>query len=308
MLVSIIIPVYNAERFIIKCIESIISQTFKDWELLLINDGSTDNSGNICEEYARKDSRIFVFQKENEGVSRARNLGLNESKGQWVMFVDADDWITEDCLAQCVYNLKKYDLDAFQFGCTLVYPTKQFKVVKKQTEVLSGEQYVKNGVFNVCVGGGIYRHSVIKEHNLRFVNDLKLAEDQVFILSFFRYCNRIKYENKAYYYYLQNPSSAVHNPQSKDILNSCEYLINFSKEVPMVKPLIDSDILRFIIELIKNADVPYLTIKKLYEKQEVNEPMYDSTLQNLFFRIAKINFRLSYLIAIIGRFVMNLNK
>ena len=94
--VSIIVPVYNAEKAIGKCIESILSQEFTDFELLLINDGSKDNSGAVLDEYAAKDSRIRVIHKTNSGVSATRNLGLKEAKGDYIQFLDADDWMTSD--------------------------------------------------------------------------------------------------------------------------------------------------------------------------------------------------------------------
>lgn len=90
--ISVIVPVYNTEKYLHRCIDSILAQTFTDFELLLIDDGSKDNSGTICDEYAAKDSRVRVFHKENGGVSSARNLGLDNAKGEWISFVDSDDY------------------------------------------------------------------------------------------------------------------------------------------------------------------------------------------------------------------------
>lgn len=95
-LISIIVPIYNAESTLNRCIDSIINQSFDDWELLLIDDGSKDQSGKICDEYATKDSRIKVFHKENGGVSSARNLGLDNALGKWITFIDSDDKIFDD--------------------------------------------------------------------------------------------------------------------------------------------------------------------------------------------------------------------
>ncbi len=91
--ISVIVPVYNVEQYLPRCIDSILAQTFTDFELLLIDDGSRDNSGKICDEYAEKDSRIRVFHKENGGVSSARNVGLDNTCGEYVSFIDSDDWI-----------------------------------------------------------------------------------------------------------------------------------------------------------------------------------------------------------------------
>lgn len=97
--ISVIVPVYKVEKYLPKCIDSILQQIFTDFELLLIDDGSPDNSGKICDEYAIKDSRIRVFHKKNGGVSSARNLGLDNAKGEWISFIDADDWISSDFLS-----------------------------------------------------------------------------------------------------------------------------------------------------------------------------------------------------------------
>lgn len=95
-MISVIVPMYNVELYLRKCLDSIVNQTYKNIEILIIDDGSTDNSGMICDEYAQKDDRIKVFHTENQGLSSARNLGLDEATGDWVGFVDSDDWIDDD--------------------------------------------------------------------------------------------------------------------------------------------------------------------------------------------------------------------
>lgn len=106
-MISVIVPVYNTEQYLPRCIESILSQSFTDFELLLIDDGSTDGSGKICDAYAEKDNRIRVFHKENGGVSSARNMGLDEAKGEWVYFVDSDDELLHDGLQVLFDNTNK---------------------------------------------------------------------------------------------------------------------------------------------------------------------------------------------------------
>ena len=101
MLVSVIVPVYKAEKWLHRCVDSILTQTMEDFELLLIDDGSPDRSGEICDEYAAKDSRVRVFHKENGGVSSARNLGLDNAKGEYICFLDSDDWIDSETLEAC---------------------------------------------------------------------------------------------------------------------------------------------------------------------------------------------------------------
>ena len=119
-LISIIVPVYNAEKYLHRCIDSILEQTFTNFELLLIDDGSTDNSNKICDEYAKTDSRIRVFHKANGGVSSARNMGLDKAKSEWICFCDADDSIKQYYLNTFI-NLKNLqDADLYVTGCDII--------------------------------------------------------------------------------------------------------------------------------------------------------------------------------------------
>lgn len=120
--ISVIVPVYNAERYLHRCVDSILSQTFSNFELLLINDGSKDSSGAICDEYAAKDPRVRVFHKENGGVSSARNLGLDNACGEWIAFVDSDDWISENYLE----SMLVFDTDINFSSVSLVSESNQF--------------------------------------------------------------------------------------------------------------------------------------------------------------------------------------
>ena len=117
--VSIIVPVYEVEKYIRKCIESIQAQTFSDFELILVDDGSKDASGRICDEYAKKDKRIRVIHKENKGVSAARNDGIKDSMGEYICFIDADDWIEKTMLESCINNIIETDSDAVCHGYKL---------------------------------------------------------------------------------------------------------------------------------------------------------------------------------------------
>lgn len=110
-LISVIVPVYNVEPFISSCLDSLSKQIYQNFEVLMINDGSTDNSGVICQEYANSDSRFHYFEKENAGVADARNFGIEKSKGDYITFVDSDDWVTEEYLSILIETLKKEHSD-----------------------------------------------------------------------------------------------------------------------------------------------------------------------------------------------------
>lgn len=116
-LISIIVPIYNTEKLLPRCIDSILSQSYPNFELLLVNDGSKDNSLNICNEYAAKDCRIRVFDKPNGGVSSARNIGIEKAIGEYLMFIDADDWLETNVIENCYPYLGKYDIVKFSGRC-----------------------------------------------------------------------------------------------------------------------------------------------------------------------------------------------
>ena len=108
--ITVIVPIYNVEKYLKRCIESILNQTFKDFELLLLNDGSTDSSGKICDIYASKDNRIVVRHKKNQGVSTTRNLGIDIAKGEYITFIDSDDWIEKDYLEKMYSKIKEMNV------------------------------------------------------------------------------------------------------------------------------------------------------------------------------------------------------
>ena len=185
--ISIIVPVYNVEQFLRHCIDSILNQSFADFELLLIDDGSKDASGEICDKYAVKDSRIRVFHKENGGVSSARNLGLENAKGEWVTFVDADDSLKERFLNDLFVNTD-VDIDLViggyqEFGDyhnVNKIENKQIFDFSDSAIFLDIDPKRNNGLsIFYYPWGKLYRSSVLAFQKLRFSTKMKLAEDYV---------------------------------------------------------------------------------------------------------------------------------
>ena len=140
--ISVIVPVYNTEKYLNRCIDSILAQTFTDFELLLIDDGSTDCSGKICDEYAAKDSRVRVFHKENGGVSSARNMGLDNAQGEWITFVDSDDWVHEDFLKKRLALALNDNADIAY--CDVEYVYRTHNVYCKTAEQVEGKASTVN--------------------------------------------------------------------------------------------------------------------------------------------------------------------
>ena len=134
--ISVIVPVYNVEKYLSRCIDSILAQTFTDFELLLIDDGSKDKSGEICDEYANKDNHVKVFHKENGGVSSARNLGLDNAQGEWITFVDSDDFVNSDWLS---YYAKSFDVDLIVQGYQVIEADLSKSVVVGDCKRVNGD-------------------------------------------------------------------------------------------------------------------------------------------------------------------------
>ena len=247
--VSIIVPVYKAEKYLNRCIDSIIAQTFTDWELLLIDDGSPDRSGDICDEYAKKDIRIRVFHKKNGGVSSARNLGLYNVQGEYVAFVDSDDWIDVNTLNVCFSQIEIYDLDILQFSYTR-NERKLGNVLDFESHVCTLKDYINEKKLLLCVWGTIFSVDVIKQNHIRFNDKMKLAEDQLFVLSCMELSKRIMRIPNILYYYYDNPCSATNNERSEDLIYSSFQCIEFKKQHPLFAFRLDDLVLFFIEKLI----------------------------------------------------------
>ena len=202
---SVIVPVYKVEKYLVRCIDSILAQTFVDFELLLIDDGSPDKSGDICDEYACKDTRIRVFHKENGGVSSARNLGLENVRGNILTFIDADDWIDVDCFENGVCIMDRDDLDILQYSYKMIREQDGCVISVRNYECvpLGWREFVRTDHYIVCVGGNFIRSSIVKTYRLRFDEALHLAEDQLFIMRVMSLSTRIA-QTKEIYDFLTN--------------------------------------------------------------------------------------------------------
>lgn len=196
--ISIIVPVYNTEKYLHRCIDSILVQTFTDFELLLINDGSNDCSGEICDEYAAKDSRIKVFHKENGGVSSARNLGLDNAKGEWVTFVDSDDSITTIPIAQNVNSEADIIITSLVDSRTNNGMILDNAFIEKQDLGTFLSTAINNNILRTPYAKFL-RRDIIEQYHLRLDLNMKLGEDTLFIRQYLKYITNIQTIKQDFY-------------------------------------------------------------------------------------------------------------
>lgn len=212
--ISIIVPVFKVERFIRRCLNSIINQTFTDWECILVDDGSPDSSGEICDEYAVVDNRFRVFHKENTGVSNTRQFGLDRANGDYVIHMDPDDWATSDML-EALYDVAIAE-DADMVICDFYKDISQETIYCKQELKSVDPESVFSDLFDGLYGScwnKLIRRSTICENKVSFPNNWNLCEDHYFVARFLTYDVKISYLGRAFYHYVvgQNQNSITLN-------------------------------------------------------------------------------------------------
>ena len=210
--ISIICPVYQAEAYLDRCVKSIIGQTFTDFELVLVDDGSRDRSGEMCDEYARMDSRIKVYHKPNGGLCSARNMGLDHISGEYSVHVDPDDWLEPDMLEELYKKAKEEDAD--MVICDIYINRYGRQYYSKQEPEALDSQTVMNGFFHdlhSACWNKLVRRSCYTSRGLRFPDNLVIWEDMYFNASLCMENLKIVYLNKAFYHYdgSSNPNSLV---------------------------------------------------------------------------------------------------
>ena len=222
--ISVIVPVYNVEQYLERCVDSIINQTYKNLEIILVNDGSTDNSGQLCDELAKKDDRIRVIHKKNGGLSDARNVGIDEAEAELVGFIDSDDYIDEDMYEVLINNLKAANADLSMCGHYDVYNNvPESQVSDKKTWELSTQEAIKMvmeaKILSVTAVNKLYKKSLFSE--LKFEIG-KIAEDAFIMIKLLDKCNKIVATNEKKYYYVHRENSITTQKFSLKFLNVIE--------------------------------------------------------------------------------------
>lgn len=242
-LISVVVPVYNVEKYLERCVDSIIKQTYKNLDIILVDDGSPDNSGKICDNYKEKYTNIRVIHQKNQGLSVARNNGLAVAKGSYITFVDSDDWIAPDMVSVMYKNLKKSYADISVIGFYNVYEDRKMvkNTIGNKTQIMTSmealECFLFNGYITPCVWGKLYKIDIWSGVKCP---PGKLFEDQYTTYKLLDKANKIVFNPYPYYYYLKRNGSIGHSGFSEKTYELYEgiqeeYKFIISK-YPQIKP------------------------------------------------------------------------
>lgn len=275
-LVSIIVPVYNAEQYLDRCINSILHQEYQNYELLLIDDGSTDTSGAMCDTYAKEDSRIRVFHRENAGVSASRNYALDVCQGKYIQFLDSDDWITSDSTKLFVRCAEKYNCDLViaDFYRVIGERLSQMGDIEEEA-LLNREQFASHMMENPAdfyygvLWNKFYRRTIIEKVHLRMDPEISWCEDFLFNLEYIRQADTFYALQAPVYYYFKRKGSLVSqngtsiNATIKMKLNVFDYYNQFYKDIYKEEDYesIRLQVYRFLLSAAKDNMIPPAYVK-----------------------------------------------
>lgn len=200
-LISVIVPIYNSAKTLHRCVDSILHQTYLNFELILINDGSSDNSGVICDKYVQKDSRVRVFHKENGGVSSARNLGIEEATGDFITFIDSDDWVDSNYLEEFMpfdnidFASNYYVAEGWPEWVSCPFERKEYN--KDNINEFFSSEFTSMNL--IC--SKLFKKEIIDRYNIRFDNRISYGEDTLFVYSVLSHVNNVRIKGNPVYHY-----------------------------------------------------------------------------------------------------------
>lgn len=280
-LVSVIIPAYNTESYIGKCLKSVQTQTYENLEVLVIDDGSTDGTGAVCRRFAEADSRFRVLHKENSGVSDSRNLGLEQAEGKYLVFVDSDDHVKPDYVHTLVSEAEREDV---QLVCGEFFFEEDGREVKHDSILGEGERMLltraeaiellpNKGSFQGYICSKLFLLEVIRREKLRFDRNVKVWEDMLFCLEYLTRIQRVSYVGRPIYDYVQRSGSAM---ADEGVLNEFTQLTALEKMWQIAQPMQgafhdyvrDSYALNLVAALGKPGFRDEASVKEVLEKTE----------------------------------------
>jgi len=303
---TIIIPVFNAEKFLRRCLDSVLAQTHKDWECICVDDGSTDTSGAICDEYAEKDVRFRVFHQENGGVGRARNKGIDESQGEYICFVDADDEIRENYLSMMSTILDNVpDIGLVECSHCEIYEHKSDAKRVIPPKTIGQEDYIKllfsgsDGVYHGYTPTKMFRSKIIKDNKLHFNEDLKYNEDRSLITYYTKRISSIQCIPDMLYFYYRNDLSAmgklfhVINEKTMTELESFAILLKDDAFNPTEKKYISkagtTSLMKFY-NITKSCNVTDKSVRKIIRELQKYAKIYVQYNRNEYLQMYAVGF------------------
>jgi len=302
--VSIIIPVYNVEKHLCRCIDSILFQSLEDIEIILIDDGSTDNSGFICDEYQKKDDRVKVMYIQNSGPSNARNIGIAEAMGEYIGFVDSDDYIDKDMYEQLYNQAKIFDS---QMCCSSYYyeqscssyivnlPLKPYELIDKNyiSLTLAKNLAACNDAGLFSLWNKIYKREFLIQQGIRLDVKRNHGEDWVFNLELYKRYSSISYINKPYYHYIQT-ETGLYNRYRENYFDLCldgrRKMLEFFRLYNIMPNEYVKRSIKFYYEFIHQIDKIYSNTSNIRKRKElVNEITKNSYARDCCGEILKMN-------------------
>lgn len=250
-LVSVIIPVYNSERYLKQCLDSIVNQTWYDLQIICVDDGSSDHSWKILNEYSEKDKRLLIIRKENEGVSKARNLALEHANGEYIAFVDSDDWIDLDTIECSVKAMKKYNADVVLWSYIREIGNISLKKEIFSQDIVFEESAVRDKLYRRMIGlykeelsqpenmdaicpvwMKLYRRSIINDNKIQFydIREIGTYEDGLFNLNYFSYAKKAVFIEKYFYHYRRDNAESVTTVYKPNLPEQWDKLFNLLNE------------------------------------------------------------------------------
>lgn len=295
--ISIVLPVYNAENTISRMINSILSQTYTDWELIIVDDGSTDSSGAICDKYAENDTRIHIIHKENGGVAMARKLGVDNVQGEYIIHADADDWIESSMLDAMYKKIKGTDTDVVVVDYYDCYNDGKKVYACQKMEVLEPE-YMLCSILQGKVLGGLcnklMRACLYKKYNVCFFEDVDYMEDVLIWIQILQHAEvRISYINKAYYNYFVNENSITHRVTLKTFYGIKKYGVIINKLLSDENPIYTAYKENFPLGVFHAGYMNYL-----YTDEEIKEEF--RKVRHLAYKTKSLRWLLGYLMIELG--------
>lgn len=311
-MISIIIPVYNTAVYLPNCIKSILAQTYTDFELLLIDDGSTDGSGDICDQYARIDQRIKVVHNKNHGVSYSRNFGLLLSTGEYIAFCDADDQYKQNYLMDMYNAAKNSSADIVICNYSILQEQSEKVVCGRQSGIIEKEEIYRRIFGDNTIGGFVWNKFFKKEliRNIRFDESMQICEDTYFVCHSLKKADKIYYVGNSLYLYRIHPNSTVNNIQNMfDNDGNLKYMLVLEKI--LMDGIVESSYRNYIkadeCVLAINVKCDYLNSKMKINKKTIKK-LNDCIKRNFIPMIICDNYSIKKKLICFGNALFNLRK